>query len=166
MEDLDVPFCLKGIEANVAALVNDTVGVLCATRYSFGPDANIAVVMGTGEFSNARAASDTTDCMTSCFWTFQSLQTFANSLFHFISMHETDRSVYGKTNCHQLPCQLHVICSISKLQLGLRACQLGFKMNKVSEGFHVQAPTPAMSSKRVTYRSTSPSTSLVRLKWW
>ncbi len=40
---------LQGIEANVAALVNDTVGVLCATRYTFGPDANIAVVMGTGE---------------------------------------------------------------------------------------------------------------------
>ena len=40
---------MQGIDANVAALVNDTVGVLCATRYSFGPDANIAVVMGTGK---------------------------------------------------------------------------------------------------------------------
>lgn len=28
--------------------MNDTVGVLCATRYTAGPDANIAVVMGTG----------------------------------------------------------------------------------------------------------------------
>lgn len=28
--------------------MNDTVGVLCATRYTAGPDANVSVIMGTG----------------------------------------------------------------------------------------------------------------------
>jgi hexokinase len=39
---------LQGVNASIEALVNDTVGVLCATRYTSGPDANIAVIMGTG----------------------------------------------------------------------------------------------------------------------
>ncbi len=39
---------LQGVNASIEALVNDTVGTLCATRYTTGPDANIAVIMGTG----------------------------------------------------------------------------------------------------------------------
>lgn len=39
---------MQGVNASVEALVNDTVGVLCATRYTTGADANVAVIMGTG----------------------------------------------------------------------------------------------------------------------
>lgn len=40
---------MQGVSASIEALVNDTVGVLCATRYVAGPDANVGVAMGTGE---------------------------------------------------------------------------------------------------------------------
>lgn len=42
-------FLPQGVHARVEALANDTVGVLSATRYTAGPDANVAVVMGTGD---------------------------------------------------------------------------------------------------------------------
>ena len=39
---------LQGIIAHVAALVNDTAGLLAAARFVFAEDSNIAMIIGTG----------------------------------------------------------------------------------------------------------------------
>lgn len=39
----------QGINANVGALINDTVGVLAAVRYIDGKDTIASVIMGTGK---------------------------------------------------------------------------------------------------------------------
>ena len=41
-------FDTQSVTAEVAALVNDTVGTLAAARYSAGCDAQMAIIMGTG----------------------------------------------------------------------------------------------------------------------
>ena len=40
---------VQGIQANVGALINDTVGVLAAVRYIDGTDTIASVIMGTGK---------------------------------------------------------------------------------------------------------------------
>lgn len=42
---------MQGIQANVGALINDTVGVLAAVRYIDGTDTIASVIMGTGKQS-------------------------------------------------------------------------------------------------------------------
>ena len=39
---------LQDIQANIGALINDTVGVLAAVRYIDGTDTFASVIMGTG----------------------------------------------------------------------------------------------------------------------
>jgi len=40
---------VQGVQANVGALINDTVGVLAAVRYLDGTDTIASVIMGTGK---------------------------------------------------------------------------------------------------------------------
>ena len=44
-----LPCVVQGIQANVGALINDTVGVLAAVRYIDGTDTIASVIMGTGK---------------------------------------------------------------------------------------------------------------------
>ena len=39
---------MQDIQANIGALINDTVGVLAAVRYIDGTDTFASVIMGTG----------------------------------------------------------------------------------------------------------------------
>lgn len=57
---------VQGIQANVGALINDTVGVLAAVRYIDGADTIASVIMGTGKPSQCLGGSTSSPTLGPC----------------------------------------------------------------------------------------------------